>query len=298
MIRIVNLKCRSLLTDQLDISWEVDTGAVDALDFTFQILRSESIEGPYDVLTKPFKDRYLFADNQLPKHDRWRNLYYKVRVLGDGTSDYEDFGPVTQEPDTDLIAAELRSHIMLVMREYAGRRCWVLPVRTFGKRCDCFNDRLKKKLRSGCERCFDTTFVRGYLHPIESWISIDPTPNDNQYTNVGPQQQNNSTARMGYYPPLKPNDLVIESENKRWKVVTVTSAEHGRATTLQNLAIHEIPKSDIEYNIPLVIEEDFKSMYFGPPRNFTNPHTLENFEKGVLDDLFRLQKIRLGAPWL
>lgn len=292
-LQILNLKCRSMDADNLHLSWEVDSIVIDALDFTFQILRSESIEGPYDELTKPFKDRYLFVDNQIPKYDRWRSLHYKIRVREDGKDDYKDFGPVTQEPDVDLIAQEIRSHMMLVMREFAGRRCWVLPARTFGRRCDCFDMRMKKKLRSGCDRCFDTTFVRGYLHPIETWISIDPSPNDNQYTNMGTQQQNNSTARMGFYPPLKPNDIVVESENRRWRVITISTTEHGRSTIQQNLAIHEIPKSDIEYNIPLNFGEDFMDMYFNPPRNHTNPQTLESFERGVLDDLFSVQGIKI-----
>ena len=50
---------------------------------------------------------------------------------------------------------------------------------------------------------------------------------------------------------------------------------------------------DIEYNIPLNFGENFMDMYFNPPRNYTNPQTLESFEKGVLDDLFTIQGIKL-----
>ena len=59
-----------------------------------------------------------------------------------------------------------------MLSEFAGRRCIVLPVRTFGQRCGCFNATLNKRTRSGCPTCFDTGFIRGYMYPTRSQTGL------------------------------------------------------------------------------------------------------------------------------
>jgi len=74
---------------------------------------------------------------------------------------------------------------------------------------------------------------------------------------------------------VKPLDLLIEAENRRWRVVQNNQTEHGRSTIHHELQLHEIPKSDIEYLIPIPLETELRDIMFSPSRNFTNPHNLE-----------------------
>src|SRR5206468_1320208 len=151
--------------------------------------------------------------------------HYLLRLSHVPSGDSLDVGPVAKEPEADLLALELRRHATLLFREFAGRRCWVLPVRTFGARCECWNATLQQRRRSGCVLCFDTGFIRAYLSPIETWIQFDPSSKSEQTTNTGAQQQSNTTARLAYYPPLRPRDLIVEGENRRWRVVQVSQTE-------------------------------------------------------------------------
>jgi hypothetical protein len=285
-IEITQLKVRSLDRNLMEISWQVKSTQEDILDYQFQVLRSESPSGPFDNISVPFQDEYLFIDNAIWVGDRWRMLHYLVRVIYVPTGETKDFGPVTQEAEPDLIALELRRHMQLLFHEHAGRKCWVLPIRTFGARCECWDDRLQKKTRSRCELCFDTGFVRGYLSPIEVWMQVDPSPKTNQVTNNGAFQQSNTTARVGYYPPLRPNDLIVEPENRRWRVIQVNQTEQGRAAVHQELQLHEIPPRDIEYAVPLILADALADVWFSPPRNFTMPTNLQNVENtDILDPL-------------
>lgn len=276
-IELKGLRVRSLDRDMLEVSWSLTNTDEDVLNYTFQVLRSESPAGPFTPLSEPFSDKYLLVDNAVASGHRWRKYYYLVRVTHRVTGASEDYGPASQDADPDLIAAELRRHMALLMREFAGRRCWVLPVRTFGQRCSCWNERLRQKRRSGCLLCFDTGFVRGYLSPIETWMQIDPSPKSQQNTPLGPQQQSNTTARLPYYPPLKPNDLVVEGENRRWRVVSVSQTEKARAVIHQEVQLHEIPPKDIEFAIPLTLETALRDLWLSPSRNYTNPHNTEAF---------------------
>lgn len=288
MLQVKDLKVRSLDLDFHELSWALADTTEDVLDYSFQVLRSESASGPFDVLTPPFLDRYLFVDNAIQTGHRWRKYFYLLRVEHLQSGDKKDFGPVSKEPDPDLLAMELRRHMMLLFREFAGRRCWVLPVRTFGQRCDCWNATLQQRRRSGCVACYDTSFVRGYLSPIETWMQIDPSPKSEQTTNTGPQQQSNTTARTPYFPEIKPRDVIVEGENRRWRVVQVSQTEQVRAAVHQELQLHEIPPKDVEFAIPLKMEEALRDLWLSPARNFNNPHNLEAFDKEEIPRIFSL----------
>lgn len=287
-LKVTGLKVRSLDLDFQEISWKVGDSHEDPLDYTFQVLRSESPSGPFDALGAPFSDRYYMRDNTVQVAHRWRQYFYVIRVTRKRDGASEDFGPVALEPEPDLTALELRRHIHLLMHEFVGRKCWVLPKRTFGQRCSCFDTRLGKKTIANCRLCFDTGFVRGFLSPIEIWIQFDPSPKTEQNAELGGMHQSNTTARLGYFPPLKPNDIIIEPENRRWRVVQVNQTEHSRAAVHQEVSLHEIPRTDVEFAIPLKLEEALSEATFTPPRNFSNPHNLENFEDEVIPNIFAL----------
>jgi hypothetical protein len=296
LIELVEIRVRSLDIDFNEVSWKVAETSEDILDYTFQVQRSESPNGPWDSLSVPFRDEYRFIDNKLHTGMRNRKYFYQVFVFKVPTQDTKAFGPVSQEPDADLIALELRRQMQLLFKEFAGRRCWVLPARTFGQRCTCWNPKLKQRTRSGCKLCYDTGFVRGYMSPIESWIQVDPSPKTKQITNVGEQEQSNTTMRLVWYPPLKPDDLIIEPENRRWKVVQVNQTEQGRAAVHQEVQIHEVPPKDIEYAVPLVLDRALKDIWFNPPRNYTNPFTLGDFLDAEMPDIMKLYDVGIRRP--
>lgn len=277
-LTIEDIKVRSLDVDYNEVSWTLKPHAQDIFDYTFQVLRSEAAAGPFDPISAEMDDRFFFIDNTIRKGHDFRQNNYIIRVRNKQTNETKDFGPADAGADPDLIATELRKHMNLLFREFIGRRCWVLPVRTFGQRCGCWNPVLQNRTRSHCVTCFDTGFVRGYLTPIESWISIDPDNKSEQNTNVGPAQQSNTTARMGFFPPVKPRDIIVEGENQRWRVNQISGPEQLRAQVHQEFEVHKIPSSDIEYKLKFDIGGVLRNMWLSPARNFTNPSNFEVFK--------------------
>ena len=298
-LQVRKLKVRSLSVEFNEVSWELEPTIEDVLDYNFQVLRSESAMGPFDELSDRFEDQYLFVDNSIKSFHRYRQLHYMLRVRHKSTDEYWDVGPVANEQDPDLVASELRTHITLLMREFIGERCWVLPVRTFGTRCPtCWNESLKKRTRSGCRTCYDTSFIRGYMYPIEAWISIDPHPAVEQFSEVSKLQTNDTTARMTYFPPIKPGDLIITPTSViRHKVTQVSTTKHVGTVVHQELQIHEIPQSAIEYLVPLQLCDELKNIFLKPERNFTNPQQLESLGDEAVNAVFSLyQTYNCGEP--
>jgi hypothetical protein len=81
LISLVNLRVRSLDIDFNEVSWELEDTSEDVLDYTFQVQRSESPSGPFDTISVPFQDQYVFFDKALHTGDRWRKYYYQILVL-------------------------------------------------------------------------------------------------------------------------------------------------------------------------------------------------------------------------
>lgn len=275
MIEVRKVRVLSLSLDYNQVTWEVVETAEDMLDYTFQVLRSEAAEGPFETISTELEDTYLFIDNLVKVGNVYRQYHYVLRVRHKPTGTTRDVGPYQKAPEPTLIANTLRMHLNLLMNEFIGRRCWLFPVRTFGQRCaDCWNPRLQKRKFSGCRTCYDTGFVRGYHKPIEIWLSIDPTTASQQPANSGRMQQQSTTGRMSYYPPVKPDDIIVEAENIRWTVRSISTTQEQRAIVTQELQLRRIETTDVEYLIPLNIGAPMEALSYTPSRNYTNPQTL------------------------
>src|SRR5580692_8308597 len=101
-IEVIDLRVRSLDLDFHEVSWRLADTSVDILDYSFQVLRSESPEGPFDFLTPQMDDTYIFIDNVLQVADRWRKYFYKIRITRKSNGNYNDSDPVAQEPEPDI----------------------------------------------------------------------------------------------------------------------------------------------------------------------------------------------------
>lgn len=291
MIQVTSFYARSFDLDVMDLFWEIEDFFDDnILAYDFYVLRSESTGGPWDVLAGPFQDQYQYRDVSPSLLHKWRTLYYKLRVVSRDTGATVEFGPTGQLGEPDLIALEIIRQEDVLFREYVGRRCWIYPVRTFGAKCTCFDRRTGRRTRSNCLTCYDTGYLGGFMSPIECFVQFDPDAKSAQGTPYGESQIRNSAARLISFPLVKPKDILVESENRRWRVATVAQTERLRARVHQELTLHELPKGDVEYKLPINIG-DLRGLLPAAERNFTNPQHADNDE-----DLAHILSVYGDAP--
>jgi hypothetical protein len=278
---VTEFVARSFDLDHMDLFWKIaDFDAVhEAITaYDFYILRSESPEGPFETIAGPFQDQYTFRDFGSNLLHKWRRLYYVLRIIHKPTDEEIKVGPVALLAEPDLIALEIQRQEDALFRQFTGRRCWVFPVRTFGPKCSCYDPVMGRRSRSGCIECFDTGYVGGFLRPIEFYMQVDPNPSSSQPTALhGEKQPRNTSARCGAYPLLKPKDIIVEPENIRWKVVTAVSTERLRSAVHQELSLTQIPRGDIEYKLPINLE-DLANQKFSEELNFTNPQQIDSLD--------------------
>jgi len=265
---------RSLDVDAREVTWELGTMQTDVIDlYRVEVLRSESPGGPFDIISPPFTDRYIFVDRRIPYGDKYVQLWYMLRITNTQTGDVTTAGPVTQEADPDLVAQGIRRLEMTYFTQVAGRQCWLFKRRSFGPRCrTCWDSTLQKRTVDRCMDCFSTGILRGYHDPIEVYVQIDPASKMQQNNAQQIAQFVSTAARMSFYPDAKPGDVLIEMENRRWRIQSVTLSERLRAPVKQELVMREIEQKDIEFLLPLHLEKALRDVQPSPGRMYTN-HT-------------------------
>lgn len=284
MLNVTKITVQSFDLDHLDIFWEIDkvvgpsddSGRHEILDYQFFVLRSgDSATGPFDVVAGPLRDQYLIRDIQVSLIHKWREYYYKIRVVHVPSGETKEFGPAASlTPAPDLIAAEIIRQEDVLFREFIGRKCWMFTKRTFGPLCSCYDQTLQRRTRSGHALCFDTGFLGGYLNPVEIFVQIDPHGKNSNATPMGETQPNDTAGRMISFPPANPGDILVETENRRWRVLGVTPTQRLRSTVRQELRLHEVPKGDIEFELPLNLS-NLQNLQPSAERNYTNPQNIE-----------------------
>ena len=260
MLRIRELIVRSFEIDYLDIYWTVDSSYGESvLDYEFFLEKSGAQFGPFNTVTSGMTDVYHIRDNTVRASGSLFNAnWYRIRVRNKETSEeslYPDTGEgIRLSAPPDLHALEIARHNRQRLESGNGRHVWVFPTRIFGQKCSCYDKVTGRRTRSKCISCYDTGVAGGFHTPLRVRANI--TSNGVQQINGpnGPMSIEQGFIQLANYPEIQPSWVIIETENRRWKVgAAVTYTRVGRALVKQSAQLTMIPPGDIEYSIPMNI---------------------------------------------
>ena len=280
MLKVTNIQVQSFSIDYLDLFWEVETVFEDICNYTFVVEKSAAEFGPYYDLTGEFRNKFRLRDNTVKgQHSFYSRLYYRIRVRNtqtDETATYPTTGAgVCQGAPPDLAALEIARLETLKLKEHKGRMVWVFPRKGCGQRCSCYDNVTRKRTRSMCPTCFDTGWVGGYDSPIQTYAQIQDPSETNVKHNLVETEVENGVGLFGNYPDLAEGWVVVEQENVRWRIGSkIDKVAKARATVRQVAQLHRIYRGDIEYSLPMNIDEPEK-LIATPFRNYLNPSDLE-----------------------
>jgi hypothetical protein len=275
MIEVTDLEVRSLDLDHLDLYWKILDTDEDLERYSFFILRStDGFGGPFEEIAGPFDNTFQFRDPNVQRLHKWRKYYYQIKVVHKDSGDETITDAQWLKAAPDRIAMELQRRFFLKLREFTGRKCLLFQRKTFGQRCPhCFvkgprGNTTGRQTMQNCKTCYDTTYVGGYNNPIVVYVQFDPAPTMPQLTDTREQAPVLTSGRTGAFPPVSPRDMIVEAENRRWRVEGVPSTEKLRAKIHQELKVLELERPDIRYSIPIPADALADP---SPPREFTRP---------------------------
>lgn len=189
-------------------------------------------------------------DRNPPTWRFWQPLHYTIRATGDSTAEAR---VSAQEPPGDTMALAAADQLRMFLRSpEVGRKCYHLPRKQFGDRCsECWDAIRQRKITDRCETCFGTGFLAGYGTPEEVFISLRVDKQLIEQAGFTQHQESSSACWLTNHPDLSQDDLIVEPENRRWRVIQVKDIEKRRTTFRQIALLDEIERDQVEYQIPV-----------------------------------------------
>jgi hypothetical protein len=291
MLQFRNERVLSFSLNYYDVFWEIEPTTEDLQQYAFYVERSEAEAGPWDVIAGPLIDQYFIRDNSIHGiTTNARTMYYRIRCRHVPSSKEIYSATVDREGSPNLMATEMIRLERVLFEEFVGVRCWLFPRRSFGQRCpSCYDSILGKTIDSRCPTCWGTGFSGGYHYPTAFWGQVDATPETDQVTTEDHRRVQVAQMRCGPSPGIKPLDLIIDNQNRRYRVVESGGTSLSGALVRAELKMVLIQRGSIEDKIPLKV--DTSTVVLVPPRSFQNAHTQEG-SKVTSIDVFGLYGVR------
>lgn len=259
---------RPLSVTSAEISWTLVPTDEPLTTARFTILRSETPEGPYVDVSGVLANVSKFVD-RVDLKVKHNTVGYRVKVLDvpsgveviypDGTPQeaftfHPDFNRIATPGEfrADYIALEIVRLNNLLLRRFIGKVCAVFQIRTQGMRCPVCWDNLKRRVNSSkCVQCYGSGFDGGYYDQVNAFVDVNPSPNVIAIANFGKIEENQTIAWTANYPELSANDMIVEQDNRRWRVVQVNTVTKNRYIVQQMPLLQEIDRADSEYLLPV-----------------------------------------------
>jgi len=289
MLTLRNTRVISFSLDYLDVFWEIEPTNEDIQEYEFYVERSESEGGPWDKIAGPMIDTYSLRDTSVLLMSNNRLYFYRIRVRNARSGDEVYSKPFDREGSPDLYGEEIMRMWRVLLEQWVGVKCWLFPRKTFGQRCSsCYDDVLQRVLNDECPVCWRTSFIGGYLQPIEFLAQIDE-PEKTEHVTVEDHRQVEVVAlRAMAHPEVKPLDLIIDHKNRRMRVVSVNSTRRLGVPIHQEIRLVRIEVGSIEDAIPLKV--DNATITLVPSNTFTNIQSDATSQEEALSNALSLYR--------
>lgn len=248
----MNVRCRVKPQDTKHVllEWSVDatTTAVE-----LQIFRSESRFGPYDPITPKIliKSTSTYLDT-LPSSHLTRRWYYKLRIFaGMSHEDFPKNDGFSTEPRDDKIANYMAKQHVLFLKIH-GRIMTYFPVRTSGERClECYDEDTAKKIKQSCRACWDTTFARGFLQPVQIPAMLYDVGENLSSVKAAGTEIRPQLVELPWFVDPKPGDVIVASGRERFQLREPIQPIYKRGVVVYwNAQCYRVPLSSVLYELP------------------------------------------------
>ena len=228
------------------VSWRL-SGTEFALDTRVEVLRSPSFTGPFETMLPPSSDITEFVDYQVARNVR---PFYRIRVHrgSEPTVEYPNVGGQTVSAEQDSEVRAVIRHVTQMIRDGGARKVLYFPVKSSGPRCHCF-DPVSGRKNENCRSCFGSGFQGGFFNPIIVHAGIGEQTT--QYSEQFNVQGVLASAIAPYIPLVRREDVIIEKENKRWRVIAAEAKEYRRNVVRQTLYLSAVGIDNILQELPV-----------------------------------------------
>lgn len=238
------------------LQWRWDPQSTNPSTVEMEVLRSESPDGPFDhVATVDPRSVFSFFDKTGPTRPQNGGIYYRLRAVlktnGEEVAISAAFGV---QGDLPLDALEIIRQQRVVLEGVNGHKpikgipggVTIYKKRNFGMKCpDCVDAVTGRIAVSNCRLCHGSGKVDGYFDPINVGMNILPYSVALKLWNLGKSEDSDTVAQMNNFPVMYPGDILVEPNEKHWRVTRMEPRERHRTTVRQILYLTQVKPDDI-----------------------------------------------------
>jgi hypothetical protein len=242
------------------LQWDVQD-ASESGTYTFEVFRSGNSEGPWTSLAT-VTNNYNWRDTLPTIGDSVANqlslahgIYYRVRMTTPSAQISENV--MVAEPQLSgrnrLIKRKILRDQSLALRKLNGLEVAVLKKMHWGPRCTkCYDSYTGVVIRANCTTCYGTSFMPGYYTPVITLARSSTPVVETQLTEEGLADEAQAGMTLLDVPLIERDDLlVVLSDNRRFIVKAPIPGKLENVTVFQRLQVMELPRSNIEYRVPV-----------------------------------------------
>lgn len=254
MVSISSITISSSDLTSLLVSWEFEETWESLDPYTLNIYRSNNPTwgSDFTLLVSGIDptDTISYEDTSVSGylHNMWNDFYYTVVPVTPFVSG-AIYTPQRLETSMNLVAKEIirRKNLALLPR-YGGQPFSFLKRKKSGSRCtNCWDTVIQRRTKENCEVCYDTSWVGGYFPATTFYGSIGGAPRRTLINLFGEWEQQDTYLKLSSKPLMSPQDIVVDSQNRRWRVVDVQPIEKNQYIVTQQIRLSRISTSDIVY---------------------------------------------------
>ncbi|MBC8550531.1 MAG: hypothetical protein H8D23_12870 [Candidatus Brocadiales bacterium] len=259
MFYIKTLTVSSYDFQSATLEWEYTNPKANTNGHHLEIYRSET-PAPVTAFSGIAMDvsptAYSYTDTTISGINlhQFHTWYYRIKVVDTDTpTTYEWSNPAHIEVTPDALAKRMLKVKNVGIKKY-GTLVKVLKKRAEqGVQCSCFDVTLQRSMDDECELCNGTGIqtTGGYYDPLDVYVAINTRPKQNEITPFGVWQQNDALMDMLNYPVLAPDDLIVDQQNKRYKVKQIATYDKGQSLISQRCVISLQEKSSQVYGVTI-----------------------------------------------
>jgi len=220
--------------------------------FKFDVYRSGSSDGPWDLLHVDLPDTFYCVDSTPNLFSLQRVIYYKV-VCRYGT---EEISTVRQlEAGLDRRREGMRRKLIRdaskALKLIMGTEVAILKRRRWGETCThCVSKGTGQNVRAHCAYCWGTGFLEGYWTPVYGYAQRKGSPLVTQITPGGNTEVSKQSVITLGIPQVEAEDLLVFlRDSKRYIVEIADSTQLHSVDVHQELQVSELARSSREYGI-------------------------------------------------
>jgi hypothetical protein len=235
------------------VHWDWPSGVLRQ-NFQLQIFSGESekeLKAASGIIDGSEYNEYIDYTPIVQVFDK--RIYYAIQAKEKQTGLTSLFGPTSWFGEPELESIYVVEEHEFLFRDTTGVPSFISIRKTEGAYCEeCFDKISKKRIKSHCLTCYGTNFHGGFYRPYLRYIDYSPDPKIKILEMWGEREPTEVDVFLTSHPSIRQGDLITEAlPGRRYRVKRVSQAEKRRTPLLQLARCEQIPRGDIEYEVPI-----------------------------------------------